>query len=91
VVGALQFDVIASRIAGEYGVKGSFEAVSYTAARWLKAKDQKTLDDFCSKNKYNTAEDASGQLAYLAPNAWHLERIAKDFPDIEFMKTRENR
>ncbi|MCE2927929.1 MAG: peptide chain release factor 3 [Rickettsiales bacterium] len=91
VVGALQFDVIASRIAGEYGVKGSFEAVSYTAARWIKAKDQKSLDEFCSKNKYNTAEDASGQLAYLAPNAWHLERIQKDFPEIEFMKTRENR
>ncbi len=91
VVGALQFDVIASRLAAEYGVKGSFEAVSYTAARWLKAKDQKALDDFCSKNKYNTAEDASGQLAYLAPNAWHLERIQKDFPDIEFMRTRENR
>jgi len=91
VVGSLQFDVIASRLAAEYGVKGSFESVSFTAARWLKAKDQKALDDFCSKNKYNTAEDASGQLAYLAPNAWHLERIQKDFPEIEFMKTRENR
>jgi len=91
VVGALQFDVIASRLGTEYGVKGSFEAVSYTAARWLKAKDQKTLDDFCNKNKYNTAEDATGQFAYLAPNAWHLERIQKDFPDIEFRTTRENR
>ncbi|MFW0778016.1 MAG: peptide chain release factor 3 [Rickettsiales bacterium] len=91
VVGTLQFDVIASRIAAEYGVKGSFEAVQYTAARWIKAKDQKALDEFCNKNKFNTAEDANGQLAYLAPNDWHLERIAKDFPDIEFLKTRENR
>jgi peptide chain release factor 3 len=91
VVGSLQFDVIASRLAAEYGVKGNFEAVPYTAARWLKAKDKKSLDAFCDKNKYNTAQDASGQFAYLAPNAWHLERIAKDFPDIEFLKTRENR
>ena len=91
VVGQLQFDVIASRLASEYGVKGSFEEVSYTTARWVKAKDKKSLDAFCEKNKYNTAEDAGGQLAYLAPNAWHLERIQKDFPDIEFMMTREMR
>ncbi|MDX1975266.1 MAG: peptide chain release factor 3 [Rickettsiales bacterium] len=90
VVGALQFDVIASRLASEYAVKGSFEAVQYTTARWLKAKDSAALKQFCDKNKYNTAEDASGALAYLAPNAWHLERIQKDFPDIEFLKTREN-
>jgi peptide chain release factor 3 len=91
VVGSLQFDVIASRLSAEYGVRGSFEAVPYTAARWLKAKDRKAIDEFCNKNKYNTAEDATGQLAYLAPNAWHLERIQKDYPDIEFLRTRENR
>lgn len=91
VVGQLQFDVIASRLASEYGVKGSFESVQYTTARWVKAKDQKALDHFADKNKYNVAEDAGGQIAYLAPNAWHLERIQKDFPDVEFMMTREMR
>jgi peptide chain release factor 3 len=91
VVGQLQFDVIASRLANEYGVKGNFEAVPFTAARWLKAKDQKMLEQFADKNKYNTAEDKSGALAYLAPNAWHLTRIQQDWPDIEFLKTRENR
>lgn len=91
VVGQLQFDVIASRLANEYGVKGSFESVQFTTARWLKAKDHKQLEQFADKNKYNTAEDTSGQLAYLAPNTWHLERIQKDYPEIEFLKTRENR
>ncbi len=95
VVGQLQFDVIASRLLSEYGVRGSFEAVTYTTARWLKAKNpekaEEKLREFADKNKYNTAEDGSGALAYLAPNAWHLERIAKDFPDIEFLKTKENR
>lgn len=90
VVGQLQFDVIASRLAAEYGVKGSFEAVQYTTARWVKAKDKKALEHFTEKNKYNTAEDSHGHLAYLAPNAWHLDRIQKDFPDIEFLMTREH-
>jgi peptide chain release factor 3 len=89
VVGQLQFDVIASRLLSEYGVRGSFEAVPYTNARWIKAKSPEALREFADKNKYNTAEDGSGALTYLAPNAWHLERIAKDFPDIEFARTRE--
>lgn len=91
VVGSLQFDVIASRLNSEYGVRGSFEPVQYTTARWIKCPDQAMLDAFCDKNKYNTAQDASGQIAYLAPNAWHLERIQKDWPEIAFLKTRENR
>ncbi len=91
VVGQLQFDVIASRLQAEYGVKGSFEAVQFTNARWLKCADPAKLREFCDKNKYNTAHDASGALTYLAPNAWHLQRIQQDWPDIEFLKTRENR
>ena len=91
VVGALQFDVIASRLQAEYAVRGSFEAVQYTTARWLKCADKNKLQEFCERNKYNTAEDGNGALAYLAPNAWHLTRIAQDFPDIEFLKTREHR
>lgn len=91
VVGQLQFDVIASRLAAEYGVQGGYESVPYTAARWVKAKDKKQLDAFVEQNKYNTAEDTSGALAYLAPNAWHLDRIQQDYPDLEFLKTRENR
>ncbi|NBO18638.1 MAG: peptide chain release factor 3 [Proteobacteria bacterium] len=90
VVGQLQFDVIASRLKAEYGVNGSFEAVQFTNARWLKAKDAAKLREFADRNKYNTAEDASGALAYLAPNAWHLDRIQKDWPDIEFQRTRES-
>ena len=30
-------------------------------------------------------------LCDLAPNAWHLQRIAQDWPDMEFLKTREHR
>ena len=35
VVGALQYDVIASRLRTEYGVAVEIEPAGYTAARWL--------------------------------------------------------
>src|SRR5207244_484226 len=35
VVGALQHDVIISRLNGEYGVTAEIEPAEYTAARWL--------------------------------------------------------
>ena len=35
VVGALQFDVIASRLRTEYGVEVEIEPAAYTAARWV--------------------------------------------------------
>src|SRR5262249_42608983 len=35
VVGALQYDVIASRLKNEYGVIAEIEPQNYTAARWL--------------------------------------------------------
>ena len=35
VVGALQYDVIASRLANEYGVQAVIEPAGYAAARWL--------------------------------------------------------
>lgn len=91
VVGALQFDVIASRLESEYKVKGSFEEVSYTTARWIHCKDEALLKQFTEKNFHNLAEDATGALAYLAPNDWHLTRIQEDWKEVVFAKTRENR
>ncbi len=91
VVGALQFDVIASRLESEYKVKGSFEEVSYTTARWIKCDNSATLKLFTEKNLHSLAEDGAGQLAYLAPNDWHLGRIQEDWKDVKFGKTRENR
>ena len=91
MVGALQFDVIASRLQTEYAVKGSFEPVSYTTARWVHCDDEAMLKKFTEKNLYNLAEDATGALAYLAPNDWHLARIQDDYKGVTFAKTRENR
>ena len=39
VVGALQFDVIVSRLENEYGVKSRVEPMNYHAARWMDPVD----------------------------------------------------
>lgn len=91
VVGQLQFDVIASRMQSEYNIKGSFEPVTFSTARWLKSEKPAKLQEFCDRNKYNVAEDSTGAMAYLAPNAWHLQRAETDWPDIHFLRTREQR
>jgi len=90
VVGSLQFDVITARLEAEYNVKGSFEQVAYTAARWVKCDNPAMLKEFTDRNLHNLAEDGTGALTYLAPNDWHVQRIAQDWPDIQFLKTREH-
>ena len=88
VVGPLQFDVIADRIKGEYGVEARFEQVNYATARWVSG-DKASLEKFREKHKFDCAEDAHGSLTYLAPNSWHLARIQQDWPDLVFAATRE--
>src|SRR4029079_15982397 len=39
VVGALQFDVVAARLKGEYGVEADIERMKYSLARWVKWPD----------------------------------------------------
>lgn len=63
----------------------------YTTARWIKCDNSATLKLFTEKNLHSLAEDGAGQLAYLAPNDWHLGRIQEDWKDVKFGKTRENR
>ncbi len=88
-VGVLQFDVIISRLADEYGVDASYEPVSVSTARWIYSDDKKQFADF--KDYYNSdlALDAEGALAYLAPNPWKLESAMERYPKVQFHDTRE--
>ena len=55
-VGQLQFEVMADRLAGEYGLDVVFEAAPYAEARWL-AGDKADLEDFAGKHRTAMAED----------------------------------
>jgi len=89
-VGMLQFDVVASRLQGEYGVDAVFEGTSVTSARWVTCEDKKMLAEFESALSHNLAVDAAGNLAYLAPNSVNLKLTQERWPRVVFHTTREH-
>ncbi|MGA8147221.1 MAG: peptide chain release factor 3 [Gallionellaceae bacterium] len=89
-VGMLQFDVVASRLQGEYGVDAVFEGTSTTGARWVTCDDRKMLTDFEKALSHNLAIDAAGNLAYLAPNNVNLKLTQERWPKVVFHATREH-
>jgi peptide chain release factor 3 len=91
VVGALQLDVLSSRIATEYAVPVAFEPAPFETARWIYGEDQARLKTFIEQNKSAMSEDREGAPVYLVRNSWELNRMRDNFPDLTFSATRERR
>lgn len=88
VVGALQFEVLADRIRTEYDIPVIFEPTSLYTARWVEGNNldiKKLLDT----NRSSLAEDYDGAIVFLARNAWHMDKIQEDFPNLKFLKVRQ--
>jgi peptide chain release factor 3 len=91
VVGALQLDVLSSRIEAEYSVPVAFEAAPFDTARWIFSEDSARLKVFIEQNKSAMSEDREGAPVYLVRNSWELNRMKENFPEITFSATRERR
>jgi peptide chain release factor 3 len=89
-IGQLQFEVVAFRLQDEYGVQCVFEPINVAVARWVRLDDEKRLAEFRTKAYDNLAIDHGGELVYLAPTRVNLGLIEERWPEIAFMKTREN-
>jgi peptide chain release factor 3 len=89
-VGVLQFDVTMARLKDEYWVDAIYEPVDYAAARWIHGDDKKKLKEFEIKNRGSLSTDAEGYLTYLAPSQWQIGYVEEQWPDIQFLKAREN-
>jgi peptide chain release factor 3 len=79
VVGALQFDVIVSRLRTEYGVTAEIEPAPYTAARWLVNPAQQTPSGVST----TVVEDRRGVRVLLFESEWQLNYFASQHPDIQ--------
>jgi peptide chain release factor 3 len=88
VVGALQFEVLASRIELEYGLPVRFEASQFTSARWVHGPKDK-VDAFANANKQHIATDNDGDPVYLTRLQWDIDRVERDYPDITLSATKE--
>jgi peptide chain release factor 3 len=88
VVGALQFEVLASRIEQEYALPVRFEPTQWTSARWVGGPRDK-VEAFAGANKGHMATDSDGDLVYLTRLQWDIDRVARDHPDLRLTATKE--
>jgi peptide chain release factor 3 len=55
----------------------------------VEADDDLLLKKFIKSNETAIADDHKGDPVFLARNAWHLDRAGEDWPDINFLATKE--
>ena len=89
-IGPLQFDVVAFRLADEYGVNCTFEPVNVATARWIEFQDPGKEKQFRERCYEHLALDHAGLLVYLAPTRINLELTVERWPDVAFRETREH-
>ena len=88
VVGQLQFEVLASRIEGEYGLPVRFEPSQFTSARWVTGPKAE-VEKFAAANKAHIAHDNDGDVVYLTRLQWDIDRIERDYPELTLSATKE--
>ncbi|RMD94172.1 MAG: peptide chain release factor 3 [Alphaproteobacteria bacterium] len=88
VVGALQFDVLASRIELEYGLPVRFEPSQFTSARWVTGP-REVLERFMAANRGHMATDHDGDPVYLTRLQWDIDRIERDYPELTLSAVKE--
>ncbi|WP_395689167.1 peptide chain release factor 3 [Aestuariivirga sp.] len=89
VVGALQLDVLADRLANEYGVPVSFEPARYEVMRWISSDDRKKLDEFIAANRFSIAHDLDGDPVFMAQSPFSLNYTLERAPDIRTAEIKE--
>lgn len=87
VVGALQLDVLKSRLENEYDVKGIFDPVELATARWYESEDPEQLAEFERSMRRFIARDVRDRPVYLAESNWRLNHTQERFPKLRFHET----
>jgi peptide chain release factor 3 len=88
VVGALQFEVLASRIEQEYALPVRFEPSAFTSARWV-AGPKAEVERFVNVNKGHIATDNDGDMVFLTRLKWDIDRVERDYPELRLTAVKE--
>ena len=89
-VGPLQFEIVAQRLASEYGVDAIYETANISTARWLTFPDDSIRRNFEREQAAALATDVDGNPVFLATNRYNLQVTVERWPRIGFHATREH-
>jgi peptide chain release factor 3 len=89
-VGALQFEIVAYRLHGEYNVDAVYDEPGIHSARWLTYPDEATRREFEKQQIARMARDVDDNPVYLATNASNLQVTMEFWPRVGFHATREH-
>ncbi len=89
-VGQLQFEVVAARLASEYGVDAIYESAVISTARWLTFPDAAVRRDFEREQGASIATDVDGNPVFLATSKYNLQVTTERWPKVVFRTTREH-
>ena len=81
-VGQLQFEVVAHRLAAEYGCEARMMPSRYSMARWITAEDPKELRKFIDANASHIAYDVVEAPAFLVTSGAQLRVAEERYPSI---------
>jgi peptide chain release factor 3 len=90
VVGTLQLDVLAARLAGEYGTSITFESTPYSLARWVTG-DRVALANFIATQRTAMADDVDGDPVFLASSAFMMKRATEGNATLSFRDIKDIR
>ena len=82
VVGALQFDVIASRLKTEYSADVTVETANFSAARWLADPKVSTAN---LGGSHTLVVDRHERPALLFPSVWDLQYFERQNSQVELL------
>ncbi len=84
VVGALQLDVLASRLQAEYGLSVTFETSRFEFVRWISAEQPGKCDKFVQAHPAAMARNLDGAPVFMATSAFDLKYEQDRWPDIVY-------
>jgi peptide chain release factor 3 len=85
-VGELQFDVLLSRLADEYGVKAEVDRLPFACARWV-ASDAGAIDGVTLSRRNKRCRDRQDRSVILFLSDWDLQYFRKENPDLTLLET----
>jgi peptide chain release factor 3 len=91
-VGALQFEVLKSRLQTEYSVNVNMEKLPFVHARWVASLDGKVFDaDVFERREGNRCLlDRDNQMVVLFRSDWALKWAEENYKDFMFLKNSPN-